>query len=97
MHNTSQAISLKSCSSEYLKYTPSDIGPNTPSHHEQLIREHEAAFFMGHSVNTLRKWRVIGGGPKFIKISRRSVRYRRCDLIFWANSRLVSSTSEVVR
>jgi hypothetical protein len=59
-----------------------------------LINEHKAANFLGYTIRALQNWRVRGGGPKFIKVSARSIRYRRCDLIEWADSLLVSSTSE---
>ena len=61
----------------------------------KLINEHEAADYIGHSVRSLQNWRVRGGGPKFVKISRRSIRYRFSDLNEWIESKLVSSTSEV--
>ncbi len=60
----------------------------------KLINEHEAADYIGHSVRALQNWRIRGGGPKFVKISHRSIRYRRCDLNDWIESRLVRSTSE---
>jgi len=62
----------------------------------KLINEHEAADYIGHSVRALQNWRVRGGGPKFVKISGRSIRYRRCDLNDWIEARLVCSTSELV-
>ena len=60
----------------------------------RLINEHEAAIYLGHSVRTLQKGRVAGGGPKFVKVSARSIRYRRCDLNSWAEARLRSNTSQ---
>ena len=65
-----------------------------PDHLDRLIDEKEAASFICYSVRTLQNWRVDGGGPKFIKVSGRSVRYRRRDLIAWSDARAVSSTSE---
>ena len=62
----------------------------------KLINEHEAADYIGHSVRALQNWRVRGGGPRFVKISGRSIRYRRCDLNEWIEHRLVRSTSDVV-
>tara|TARA_R110002124_G_scaffold155710_1_gene322876 strand:+ start:5454 stop:5648 length:195 start_codon:yes stop_codon:yes gene_type:complete len=59
-----------------------------------MIPEHEAADFTGYTVRALQNWRLRGGGPKFIKVSGRSVRYRRRDLIEWAESLLVASTTE---
>lgn len=61
---------------------------------DQLIDERKAAMFLGYSVRALQNWRVRGGGPQFVKVSSRSVRYRRCDLRDWADSRLRSSTSQ---
>lgn len=66
-----------------------------PDYLDRLIDENEAAAFIGYSVRALQGWRVKGGGPRFIKVSSRSIRYRRRDLIEWAESRLRASTSEV--
>jgi predicted DNA-binding transcriptional regulator AlpA len=68
-----------------------------PSTKQALMREHEAAQLLGHSVAALRKWRVKGGGPRYVKISRRSVRYRHLDLLDWIERHLVRNTSEVLR
>ncbi len=65
-----------------------------PDFTDRLINEHEAAAFIGHSVRTLQKWRVTGGGPQFVKVSKRSIRYRRRDLIVWIEARLRAHTSE---
>jgi predicted DNA-binding transcriptional regulator AlpA len=62
---------------------------------DSLIDESEAARFLGYSVRSLQNWRVRGGGPRFVKVSARSVRYRRRELIRWSEARLVSSTAEV--
>jgi len=61
---------------------------------DQLLTENQAADVLSFSVYALRNWRVRGGGPKFVKISQRSVRYRRRDLNSWATKLLKSSTSE---
>lgn len=65
-----------------------------PDYYDRMIDEREAAQYVGYTVRALQNWRVRGGGPKFIKVSARSIRYRRRDLIEWAESRLVSNTSE---
>ena len=59
-----------------------------------LIDEKDAAAFLGYSVRALQNWRVRGGGPNFVRVSKRSVRYRRKDLIEWTDDNTVSSTSE---
>lgn len=65
-----------------------------PDHSDRLIDEREAAQFLGYTVRALQNWRVRGGGPRFVKVSARSIRYRRRDLIEWAEALLVTSTSE---
>lgn len=64
---------------------------------DRLINEKEAAAFLGYSTRALQGWRLKGGGPAFVKVSSRSVRYRRRDLIAWADSRLRKSTSSILR
>ena len=59
-----------------------------------LINEKKAAEFLGYTVRALQNWRFRGGGPQFVKVSQRSVRYRRRDLIAWADRLTVSSTAE---
>lgn len=63
-------------------------------HLDKLINEREAGEFLGYSIRTLQNWRVRGGGPKFVKVSARSVRYRRRDLNEWIDAHLRANTSE---
>lgn len=58
-----------------------------------LIDEAKAADFLCQSIRTIQKWRVTGYGPKFYK-SGRSVRYRRRELLEWAEARRHASTSQ---
>lgn len=66
-----------------------------PDYLDCLINEMQAAKFLGYTVRALQNWRVRGGGPPFVKVSARSIRYRRRDLIAWAEERLQLSTSTV--
>lgn len=61
---------------------------------DQLLTETEAASFLNYSIYALRNWRVRGGGPQFVKVSKRSIRYRRRDLKSWSVERLRNNTSE---
>jgi predicted DNA-binding transcriptional regulator AlpA len=61
---------------------------------DSLEAERKAADFLGVTTRALQKWRATGTGPKFVRISGRCVRYRRRDLMAWAEARLKSSTSE---
>ncbi len=63
---------------------------------EQLLNETQAADILCYSVRVLQNWRHRGGGPRFVKVSARSVRYRHSDLIQWIESRTVSNTSQTI-
>jgi len=63
---------------------------------EQLLNETQAADILCYSVRALQNWRHRGGGPRFVKVSARSVRYRHSDLIQWIESRTVSNTSQTI-
>jgi len=64
---------------------------------DQLLTEGEASRFLGFSVRSLQGWRVKGGGPRFVKIGGRSVRYRRRDLNAWADANMRLNTSDAAR
>jgi len=42
----------------------------------------------------LQNWRLRGGGPAFVKVSARAVRYRLSDLADWVNRRIRLNTSQ---
>lgn len=60
---------------------------------DRLISEKEAAEFVGFTVRALQNWRLRGGGPVFVKLSARAVRYQKRDLIAWAKAHIQTSTS----
>lgn len=66
-----------------------------PDYLDRLMKEHEAADFLGYTARALQNWRVRGGGPVYIQGSARSIRYRRRDLIQWIEDRRTRHTSEV--
>ncbi len=68
----------------------------TPSDPEALIKEKEAAEFIQVTRRALQNWRITGSGPRYIQISLRCIRYRRRDLIEWAQNKSRCSTSEGV-
>jgi predicted DNA-binding transcriptional regulator AlpA len=72
----------------------SDNLARDPDYLDRLLTEREAAAFLGYTIRALQNWRVRGGGPKFIKISARSIRYCRRDLIAWIEARRCAHTSE---
>ena len=59
-----------------------------------LIPENPAAKFLNLKCRSLQGFRYRGGGPKYVLISSRCIRYRRIDLWEWAKARLRSSTSD---
>lgn len=51
-----------------------------------LLNEHDVARVTALSVATVRRWRLVRQGPKFIKIGA-AVRYRPEDISAWLASR----------
>lgn len=58
-----------------------------------LLRPREAAHLLGLGVSTLAKRRMSGDSPPWCRIGR-AVRYRRDDLIAWADAHKRRSTSD---
>ena len=47
---------------------------------EPLLRTPEAAALLGLKKPTLEKWRVQGGGPVYLRVGKKAIRYRRSDI-----------------
>ena len=58
-----------------------------PKQSSQLLNEHGVAGLLGVSVATVRRWRLLKQGPKFIKVGAALVRYRMEDVSAWLASR----------
>lgn len=56
----------------------------------ELLTELQAAEFLKFTPRALQAWRIRGGGPSFVKISSRAVRYRMKDLTKWIDSKIKS-------
>jgi predicted DNA-binding transcriptional regulator AlpA len=51
-----------------------------------LLNEHEVANALGLKVHTLRRWRLLSKGPKYLKLGS-AVRYNPTDIAGWIESR----------
>ncbi len=65
-----------------------------PAFWHSLVNERDAAAFLSFSIRTMQGMRYRGGGPRYILMSSRCIRYRRSDLREWAEQRLRTSTSD---
>ena len=61
---------------------------------QQLLRQQEVAQILNLSPRTLEAWRHRGGGPRYLMLTPRCVRYRRADLVTWIEQRIRTSTSD---
>jgi excisionase family DNA binding protein len=61
---------------------------------EIFLTPKEAAAYLRVSRSYLDKLRVYGGGPKFLRFTKRKILYRKSDLDFWAAQHRFGSTSE---
>jgi len=53
---------------------------------ETLLNEHDVARITGLSVASVRRWRLLRQGPKYLKIGA-AVRYRTEDIRAWLETR----------
>lgn len=58
----------------------------------QLLTPDEAGAQLGLSTGALAQLRYMGGGPCFIKLTAKAVRYRQSDLDAWIAGRARTST-----
>lgn len=65
-----------------------------PSHSFALLTETQTAEVLNVSIRTLQAWRLRGGGPRFVRLSGRAIRYRNSDLAAYIEARTVVSTSD---
>jgi len=61
---------------------------------DPLLTEAEAAAYLSYRPRTLASWRHKGRGPKFVAVSKTSVRYRKSHLDAWIASKVRRSTSD---
>ncbi len=54
---------------------------------DPMLSTKQAAEFLGISRRTLEKFRMTGGGPRYVAISGRCVRYDPADLEAWLDSK----------
>jgi len=79
--------SLRESHKKNSKNSFSDLDP------ELHIDEKIAANYLGISHRTLQGYRTKGGGPEFVKISHKVVRYKISDLIKWTENKKRKNTS----
>jgi predicted DNA-binding transcriptional regulator AlpA len=53
---------------------------------EKLLNEHDVARITGLSVSSVRRWRLLRLGPRYIKIGS-AVRYKPEDIATWLETR----------
>jgi len=53
---------------------------------QELLNEHQVAQLVALSVASVRRWRLLRIGPKYLKIGS-AVRYRPADISTWLESR----------
>lgn len=61
---------------------------------DQLLTEKQAAELICYTQRALQNWRQRGGGPKYVKVSARSIRYQRRDVLEWIEDHKRRHTAE---
>jgi hypothetical protein len=68
--------------------------PDLKTTDNQLYSEKQAAQILCCSVAALRKWRLLGTGPAYVKVGR-LVRYREADLMAYLDANRIEPTGGV--
>lgn len=66
-------------------HNPPLVNPPSFPRQPEILSERQVAEYLNMSAASLRKWRRLGDGPKFVKIGR-AVRYKRQDVDTWLSS-----------
>ena len=53
----------------------------------EVVRPPEAASLLSVLLSLLKKWRLRGDGPRFVRLGGRAIGYRRVDLSDWVKGR----------
>lgn len=85
------------CTSTTLKHAVTDVetASESPDYWYGLNDEKAASRFLGVTPRYMQARRQKGGGPRFVRLSGRCIKYRRIDLKEWAEAHLRSSTAEL--
>ena len=59
-----------------------------------LMSEKQAADFLQLTPRALQAWRTKGGGPAYLRIGHRTVRYAPADLEAWVETRRFENTAQ---
>jgi predicted DNA-binding transcriptional regulator AlpA len=54
----------------------------------EVVRPAEAALVLSVFLSLLKKWRVQGAGPRFVRLGGRAIGYRRADVSDWIAARI---------
>jgi predicted DNA-binding transcriptional regulator AlpA len=60
----------------------------------RILRQPAAAKYVGLAESTLEKYRLTGGGPRFVRLGVRAIGYDVQDLDAWIDAQKRSSTSD---
>ena len=60
----------------------------------RLLTAEEAAQYLSVSPKSLETWRTRGGGPRFVRLRSRAIRYRLNDLTEFVEQGVRASTSD---
>ncbi|MGE0184034.1 MAG: helix-turn-helix transcriptional regulator [Parvularculaceae bacterium] len=72
----------------------SEILADNPGWLEEAVNTRAASRLTGVPVTTLETWRSRGGGPKFLKLGAKTVRYQRRELLKWMTRQQRANTAD---
>ncbi len=62
---------------------------------EPLLTSREAGRYFGKTETAMAQWRHLGTGPRFIRLDRRTIRYRESDLAAFVATKAEGGSTRV--
>jgi excisionase family DNA binding protein len=62
----------------------------------RMLNRQEAADFLGVTPQTMLRWDNKGIGPKFYRLGKRIIRYKKSDLMAWLESQSSEGEGELL-
>lgn len=79
---------VPSCSDKSLTVADAARTLDDMQEFDAMMKPEDAAKFIGVHPKTLSRWRIAGaGGPPWVRLSERIIRYRASDLSAWLNAK----------
>jgi predicted DNA-binding transcriptional regulator AlpA len=88
---STENTSVKAKIEEQMKGSSRQVALYKPGDFLDLLTTEQVSKALDVTINTLQIWRHKGKGPRYIKLSRRAIRYRKEDILEWLENSIIEA------